>query len=163
MGRFTSILLLGVGVLAGALATLAWTKSAAPTAEPEMAEQAHIEDARTVIAFTTEERQHIRSEMLAFLQGVQSISYGLAEQDRILIGEAARELSRGAGDPIGASIRAKAPEGFVGLSRGLRSDFGDLAALSETADFAELQLQFSATMSRCVACHGTYRSTGDGP
>ncbi|MCR9195840.1 MAG: cytochrome c, partial [Hyphomonas sp.] len=84
-------------------------------------------------------------------------------QDRILIGDAARELSRGAGNPISASIRAKAPEGFVGLSRGLRSDFGELAVLSETADFADLQLQFSVTMSRCVACHGTYRSAGDGP
>lgn len=163
MSRFTSILLLGVGVFAGALATLAWTKSSAPPVEPEMAEQAHIEDGRTVIAFTTEEREHIRSEMLAFLQGAQSISYGLAEQDRILIVEAARELSGGAGDPIGASIRAKAPEGFISLSRGLRSDFGELATLSETADFANLQLQFSATISRCVACHGTYRSAGDGP
>lgn len=163
MGRFNSILLLGVGVLAGALATLAWTKSSAPLAEPEMAEQAHIEDARTPIAFTTEERDHIRSEMLAFLQGAQSISYGLAERDRILIGEAARGLSRGAGDPVGAGIRAKAPEGFVSLSRGLRTDFGELAALSETADFSDLQFQFSATMSRCVACHGTYRSTGDKP
>lgn len=163
MGRFTSILMLGVGVFAGALATLAWTKNSAPPAEPETAKQAHIEDGRTDLAFTTEERQHIRSEMLALLQGAQSISYGLAEQDRILVGEAARELSRGAGDPIGTRIRTKAPEGFVSLSRGLRRDFGELVMLSETADFADLQLQFSVTMNRCVACHGTYRSAGDGP
>ncbi|MEL6752942.1 MAG: hypothetical protein AAFO57_02860 [Pseudomonadota bacterium] len=159
MGRLSSVLLLGV--VAGVAATLAWTHQGTPQLTTVTPETAYFEDGRTPIAFTTEEREHIRSEMLAFLQGAQSISYGLAEQDRRLIGEAARELSPGAGDPIGASIRAKAPEGFVSLSRGLRSDFGQLATLSDTADFSDLQLQFSATMSRCVACHGTYRSQRD--
>ncbi|MEL6955669.1 MAG: hypothetical protein AAFO88_03415 [Pseudomonadota bacterium] len=161
MDRLSPFLLLGVGVVAGIAATLAWTHQGTQQLTTDTPETAYFEDGRTPIAFTTEEREHIRSEMLAFLQGAQSISYGLAEQDRRLIGEAARELSPGAGDPIGASIRAKAPEGFVSLSRGLRRDFGELAVLSEFADFPDLQLHFSATVSRCVACHGTYRSQRD--
>jgi len=163
MGRFASILLLGVGALAGTLATLVLTNEEASKEGLDMSKPAPVEDGRMPIAFTTQEREHIRSEMIAFLKGAYVISYGLAEEDRTLIGEAASELSRGAGDATGARIRAKAPEGFVSLSRGLRSDFGELAALSETADFSDLQLQFSATMSRCVACHGTYRSAGDKP
>ena len=163
MGRLSSISLLGLCVIVGIAAALAWPHQRPSQATPDTVDLARGEDGRTAIGFTIAEREHIRSEMLAFLQGAQSISYGLAEQDRALIGEAARELSRGAGDPIGAGIRAKAPEGFVSLSRGLRSDFRNLAALSETGDFADMQFQFSATMSRCVACHGTYRSAEDGP
>ncbi len=67
MGRLSSISLIGLGVLAGIAATLAWSHQRPSQAAPETIDTAQREDDRTAIAFTIEEREHISSEMLAFL------------------------------------------------------------------------------------------------
>jgi hypothetical protein len=67
MGRLSSISLIGLGVLAGIAATLAWSHQRPSQVAPETIDTAQREDDRTAIAFTIEEREHISSEMLAFL------------------------------------------------------------------------------------------------
>ena len=77
MGRFSFTLLLRVGVLTGVLATLAWTHNGVSQAGSDISDPAPTEDARTAIVFATEEREHIRSEMLTFLQGPSRFHTGV--------------------------------------------------------------------------------------
>jgi hypothetical protein len=149
------ILFVGAGIGAGA--ALMWTHS-----QPDIKSaitipaEARTSDGRLAIYLSPDEQDHISAEMLDFLRGVQTITYGFAEQDRALIGETAAHLSKGAGDPIGRSIRQKVPTSFRQLSQELRGEFGTLADMSANAPLNDLQYQFSNTTSRCAACHGSY-------
>lgn len=114
------------------------------------------EDGRLAVYLTAEERAHVRKEMIAFLQGVQTASYALADSDRDLLAETARDLSTGAGEPIGRIIRQKVPAPFREMSQTVRSEFSALADMDDEAPVADLQLQFSTILSGCVACHSSY-------
>lgn len=162
MATLTQTLAVGViGALAGCGITyLAMTGAHSTEAEPTiitpqpMAERTG--DGRLAVYLTGEERAHVREEMIAFLQGVQTASYALADSDRDLLQETAQDLSRGAGEPIGRTIRQKVPAPFRGMSQTVRSEFGALADMADEAPIADLQLQFSTIVSGCVACHGSY-------
>ena len=94
--------------------------------------------------------------MIAFLQGLQTASYALADSDRDLLLETAQDISKGAGEPIGRTIRQKVPAPFREMSQTVRHEFGALADMANEAPVGNLQLQFSTILSGCAACHGSY-------
>lgn len=150
-----------IGALAGCGMTYAMMTGDRPmTAEPstntsDVASERTL-DGRIAVSLKAEERAHVRGEMLAFLQGIQTATYAIAESDRPLLGETAVDLSKGAGDPTGQTIRQKVPPTFREMSQSVRREFGVLANMAEEASFPELQQQLSTVMNGCVACHGSY-------
>ena len=149
---------------AGALTPAADVVASAPASVAVMApgEAASVDAAngarggRIIVSFTTDEREHISGEMLAFLQGAQVIGEASLAGDRETIRDVAGSLRRGEGDATGAAIRAKAPEGFTRMSQMLRQDFGAISDMAMTAPMPEVQQALFDAMLKCSSCHGSY-------
>lgn len=144
-------LIMGVGLMRFISTHQELDELATETAHPE-----RTADGRIALYYTAEDRMHISDEMLGFLQGLQTISGAIAEEDRETIRDAAGALRRGNGQ--GQAVQLKSPEGFRVLGRSLRQDFGTMSDMAMTADMDELQLVVSDAMGKCVACHGSYKA-----
>nr|WP_321361473.1 hypothetical protein [uncultured Hyphomonas sp.] len=144
-------LIMGVGLMRFMSTHEELDELAAETARPE-----RTADGRIALYYTAEDRMHLSAQMLGFLQGLQTISGAIAEEDRETIRDAAGALRRGNGQ--GQAVQLKSPEGFRVLGGSLRQDFGTMSDMAMTADMDELQLMVSDAMGKCVACHGTYKA-----
>ena len=143
-------LIMGVGLMRFLSTQDDLSELAAETARPEQTA-----DGRTALYYTADDRAHISSEMLGFLQGLQTINGAIAEEDRETLRDAAAALRRGNGQ--GMAVQMKSPEGFRTIGRSLRDDFGAIADMSMTADMADIQRAVSGAMTKCMACHGSYQ------
>ena len=114
------------------------------------------EDLNELATETARPERTASSEMLGFLQGLQTISGAIADEDRETIRDAAGALRRGNGQ--GQAVQLKSPEGFRMIGRSLRQDFSAMSDMAMTADMDELQLLVSDAMGKCVACHGSYKA-----
>ena len=144
-------LIMGVGLMRFVQTQSDLTDLAAETARPE-----RTADGRLALYFTAADRAHISEEMLAFLQGVQVIGAATLEDDRETIRDTAGALRMGNGQ--GQGVQAKSPDGFRQIGRSLRQDFGAIADMSMTAPMQDIQLTLSDAMTKCAACHGTYKA-----
>ena len=147
-------LLMGVGLMRYAATEKALQDHVAGTApRPE-----RTADGRIALYYTAADRAHISGEMLFFLQGVQTISAAVAEEDRETIRDTADSLRIGQGRGQGQALQAKSPEGFRTIGRSLRQDFGAISDMAMTADMSEIQMTLGDAMTKCVACHGSYKA-----
>tara|TARA_R110001583_G_scaffold74638_1_gene206564 strand:+ start:362 stop:865 length:504 start_codon:yes stop_codon:yes gene_type:complete len=144
-------LIMGVGLMRFMSTHEDLNELATETARPE-----RTADGRLALYYTADDRGHISSEMLGFLQGLQTISGAIADEDRETIRDAAGALRRGNGQ--GQAVQLKSPEGFRMIGRSLRQDFSAMSDMAMTADMDELQLLVSDAMGKCVACHGSYKA-----
>ena len=113
-------------------------------------------DGRLALYYTADERAHISEEMLAFLQGVQTLNSAVVDGDRETIQVTADSLRRGNGQ--GRGVQMKSPEGFRRIGQSLRQDFGAIADMSMTASLPDIQEALGNAMTKCVACHGSYKA-----
>lgn len=141
-------LMMGVGVM-----RFAWTQKELTelAARPERAA-----DGRLAVYYTSADRAHISREMLAFLQGVQTVSSATLDEDRQTIRITAEALRRGDGQ--GMAVQMKSPDGFRQIGRALREDFGLIADMAESQSMMEIQIALGNAMTKCVACHGSYKA-----
>lgn len=144
-------LIMGVGLMRFVSTQNDLAELAAEAARPE-----RTADGRIALYYTAADRAHVSEEMLGFLQGVQAISAAIAEGDRETIGEAAGALRRGNGQ--GQAVQTKSPDGFRAIGQSLRQDFGDIANMADTADMADIQVSLSNALTKCAACHGSYKA-----
>nr|WP_321510202.1 hypothetical protein [uncultured Hyphomonas sp.] len=144
-------LIMGVGLMRFMSTNDDLSELAAETARPE-----RTADGRIALYYTADDRAHISTEMLGFLQGLQTISGAIADEDRETIRDAAGALRRGNGQ--GQAVQLKSPEGFRVLGRSLRQDFSDISDMAMTAEMDEIQLAVSSAMGKCVACHGSFKA-----
>ena len=144
-------LIMGVGLMRFVSTNDDLSELAAETARPE-----RTADGRIALYYTADDRAHISTEMLGFLQGLQTISGAIADEDRETIRDAAGALRRGNGQ--GQAVQLKSPEGFRVLGRSLRQDFSDISDIAMTAEMDEIQLAVSSAMGKCVACHGSFKA-----
>ena len=144
-------LIMGVGLMRFMSTNDDLSELAAETARPE-----RTADGRIALYYTAEDRMHLSAEMLGFLQGLQTISGAIADEDRETIRDAAGALRRGNGQ--GQAVQLKSPEGFRVLGRSLRQDFSDISDMAMTAEMDEIQLAVSGAMGKCVACHGSFKA-----
>jgi len=144
-------LIMGVGLMRFMSTNDDLSELAAETARPE-----RTADGRIALYYTAEDRMHLSAEMLGFLQGLQTISGAIADEDRETIRDAADALRRGNGQ--GQAVQLKSPEGFRVLGRSLRQDFSDISDMAMTAEMDEIQLAVSSAMGKCVACHGSFKA-----
>ncbi|MCA8892860.1 MAG: hypothetical protein KDA56_13820 [Hyphomonas sp.] len=144
-------LIMGVGLMRFMSTSDDLGELAAETARPE-----RTADGRIALYYTADDRAHISTEMLGFLQGLQTISAAIAEEDRETIRDTAGALRRGNGQ--GQAVQMKSPEGFRVLGRSLRQDFSDISDMAMTSEMDEIQLVVSSAMGKCSACHGSFKA-----
>ena len=162
----TALGLLVVGALMGSgLAFTVTTRSPEPSrVETEQEFRAErLPDGREAIHLNSDEQDHVSAQMRAYLQGLQTLSGAILDEDRALIAETALGLSIGADDATGRAINQKVPRAFRQLGKDLRGDFAAMSQGASQMPLEEVQALMAQSLSRCVACHGSYGVVQDAP
>ncbi|MBW8294490.1 hypothetical protein [Sphingopyxis sp.] len=152
---------LPLGVAAGILGMIQFGENRVIENAP--ASEQIADDGRTAVEFTGAERQHIRGEMLGFLNGSQSILDASLTADRQTIKTVASGLAKGKASPLGQAVKQKSPPEFTQLSQGLRQSFGAIALTADTASMAEIQGKLNSGMQKCAACHSGFKAIERNP
>lgn len=126
------------------------TEQGEPVADP---------DTRQVLQLNPQQRVHVLEEMQTFLLSTQLIMEGLAEEDRELIAEAAREAaSAGKGHGRGLGMQTALPPEFRQFGQATKKQFIGIAEQAESgASDEEILTSLSVTLSSCNACHAIYQ------
>jgi hypothetical protein len=119
---------------------------------------AHAEDTRTPLLLTAPEAALIKGEMRGFLEGVQAISSGLADNDMKAVAKAARGLGMAGAFHAPLSLRKKLPIEFQDLGHATHVGFDMLAIDADSLGDAGHSLkQLSGNLQNCNACHASFR------
>ena len=126
-----------------------WTSTTALAADP---------DSRERLVLTGAERHLVLQEMRNFVQAIQTILAGLAEEDMDQVGQAARQMGSGAANQIPPSVVAKLPDTFKLFAGKVHTTF-DLIAMDAEAmgDTQHTLGQIASLTQHCVACHAIYQ------
>jgi hypothetical protein len=118
----------------------------------------HAEDARTPLTVTATEAASIREEMRGFLEGVQGIASGLADNDMKAVAKAARGLGMAGANHVPMSVRMKFPMEFKQMGHATHMGFDNLATDADgLGDSGHSQKQLSEVLQNCNACHASFR------
>ena len=122
-------------------------------------------DGRTAILLDKNERDLVLSEMRGFLESVQQVTSGIAEDDMSLVARSARQSGTSTQMAVPGSLVGKLPLAFKKLGFDTHARFDELALDAEQLGDRDHSLsQMNAILGNCVACHATYRfdvSSGD--
>jgi hypothetical protein len=123
---------------------------------PGSAEKA--EDGRTAIVLTPAERDMVLSEMRGFLETVQGITEGLADNDMEAIASSVRTLGAANAGGAPVSLMVKLPGAFRSLAMETHGGFDELAMEAEDMGDAQIVLgRLGDLMRKCTTCHAGYR------
>ena len=116
------------------------------------------EDGRLDIQLTPNERNLVLSEMRAFLESVQQITQGMADNDFESVAKAARIVGRAAQQGMPGTLVGKLPLEFKKMGFDTHSQFTQLALDAEQlGDGTQTLEQLATLLQNCVACHATYK------
>ena len=120
-------------------------------------------DGRTAIILEQGERGLVLEEMRGFLESVQSITQGLAENDMKSIAEAAKKVGMANAGGVPVALMTKLPLDFKTLGLATHKAFDALSMEAEDLGDAKTVLaQLSELMNNCTTCHSTYRIDAEG-
>jgi len=115
-------------------------------------------DGRTTILLSTVERNLVLKEMRTMLSSVQGIVEGLSEQDLSRVASASRTSGSSMAQQVPPVLMAKLPLEFKQLGHSVHTGFDELTVASKQEETSDMILsRLSGQLSRCVACHATYR------
>jgi cytochrome c556 len=115
-------------------------------------------DTRTPLTLSADEIAQVREEMRGFLEGVQRITAGLADNDMKAVAAAARALGMSGANHVPMSLRMKFPQEFRALGHATHAGFDNLAIDADTlGDTQHGMQQLSEVMQNCDACHASFR------
>ncbi len=115
-------------------------------------------DGRATVLLGNGERDLVLAEMRAFLEAVQAITQGLANDELKTVAQAARKVGHAAQRDVPLSLMAKLPLGFKRLGLDTHQRFDQLALDADSLADKDHALEQLATLTRnCVACHASYR------
>ncbi len=121
------------------------------------------DDGRTAIVLSASERNAILIEMRGFLESVQGIVAGLAEQNSQAIATSARKSGMASARDVAPALKDKLPTEFKKLGMATHMAFDDLARESmEIGDKQIMLKQLGALMGNCTSCHAGYRIDEEG-
>lgn len=119
---------------------------------------AHADDTRTPIVLSAPEVSAIYAEMRGFLEAVQRISDGLAENDMKAVAAAAHAVGLASSQGVPPALRMKLPMPLKEMGHATHAGFEDLASDAEgLGDAGHGMKQLSQTLQNCNACHASYR------
>jgi len=114
-------------------------------------------DNRSAIVLAPAERALILGEMRGLLAGVHDILDAINRNDRKQIAASARHVGTANAADVNPAIMAKLPLSFKQLGMSVHHDMDDLAAAADNGKpVGELQAMLTATMAKCVSCHGAW-------
>lgn len=117
-------------------------------------------DDRAEIALTAADRDLVLAEMRTFLSAVQGITVALAKEELQIVVQQARAVGAAAVGQVPPSLLQALPLEFKRLGRSVHADFDQLALDAEQLGDPDHSLrQLGDILSKCVACHATYRFT----
>jgi len=118
----------------------------------------HAEDARTPLTLNPGEVASVKDEMRGFLEGVQEISSGLADNDMKTVAKAAHGLGMSGANHVPMSTRMKFPMAFMELGHSTHESFDTLSVDADSlGDSSHSLKQLSEILQKCNACHASYR------
>lgn len=119
---------------------------------------AQAEDARQPLPVSADEAAAVKEEMRGFLEGVQRIAVGIADNDMKSVAAAAHELGMAGAKKVPMSTRMRFPLPFKELGQATHTGFDNLATDAEgLGDPGHSMKQLSEIMQNCNACHASYR------
>jgi len=115
-------------------------------------------DGRLSILLKEGERDLVLAEMRGFLEAVQQITTGIAEDDMDAVSKAARKVGAVAQGAVPGSLIGKLPLEFKKLGFDTHTRFDQLALDAEQlGDGGHALAQLTTLMKNCVGCHAGYR------
>lgn len=121
-------------------------------------ETSESKDGRIAVHLTTDERDLVLAEMRTFLDSVQQITQGVANDDFTTVATAARKVGRAAQQGMPGTLIGKLPLEFKRLGFDTHTQFSQLALDAEQlADREHTLNQLATLMHNCVACHSTFQ------
>ncbi len=116
------------------------------------------DDGRIAIQLTPAERDLVLSEMRTFLDSVQQITQGVANNDFDAAAKAAHTVGRAAQQGVPGTLIGKLPLEFKKMGFDTHSQFSQLALDAEQlGDSGQTLEQLGTLLQNCVACHATYK------
>lgn len=116
------------------------------------------EDGRAIIVLAPSERNFVLAEMRGFLETLEAMTIGLADQDLQAVATSARSRGLENEGDAPASIVAKLPWAFKSLAMDTHRAFDTLAAQAEQgADRQTILFGLGGLMNKCTTCHAGYR------
>jgi hypothetical protein len=117
-----------------------------------------LEDGRTAVLLTADERTRVLGEMRGLLETVQTVIVAATEGDMQTIAEASTRAGMAAAEGESPQLIGKLPLEFKTLGLGTHAAFDDLAELAGTTDEPMVVIEeLGAIMNNCVFCHQNYR------
>ncbi len=116
------------------------------------------DDGRTTIVLSAVERDLVLSEMRGFLEGIETITTGIAENDMKVIAESATKMGMATAGQVPVSLMTKLPSEFRALGMATHKAFDALAL--EAQDMGDGKVILTALgelMNNCTTCHAGYR------
>lgn len=115
-------------------------------------------DGRIAIHLDAAERNLVLAEMRAFLEGVQLITTGIAEDNMQQVVQAAKAVGKAAQGEVPGTLIGKLPIEFKKLGFDTHQKFDHLAMNAEQfGDKTTALMELSELMQNCTACHATFR------
>lgn len=116
------------------------------------------EDGRMAIQLSSGERDMVLTEMRGFLESVQTITSGLAENDMKAITTSARAVGMANAQQVPGSLMGKLPLEFKTLGMATHQAFDALAM--EAQDMGDTHLiltELGRLLNNCTTCHAAYQ------
>ncbi|SCY71303.1 hypothetical protein SAMN05216420_11424 [Nitrosospira sp. Nl5] len=115
-------------------------------------------DKRQVLSITEIQRNHVLTEMRAFLAGTQGILDALLREDMAAVAKHARPLGMSMAHKGEDHLKEVLSKEFMHLGMSVHKDFDQIAADAESLKDPKHTLrQLSESMKKCVACHADYQ------
>ncbi len=116
------------------------------------------DDGRSAIVLTATERNLVLGEMRGFLEGIETITAGLAENDMKSIAEGAGKMGMASAGQVPVALMAKLPSEFRGLGMATHQAFDELALEAQDMGNGQVILTGLAELiNNCTTCHAAYR------
>ncbi|MEE9453560.1 MAG: hypothetical protein V3V13_04155 [Paracoccaceae bacterium] len=116
------------------------------------------EDGRTTIVLSEGEKASVLGEMRAMLEGLQTITEAIGNNDMAAVALTASSLGMVVANADSPELIAKLPLEVKTLGLGTHAAFDDLAAhAKETDNPNDILLELSDLMLNCTTCHASYR------
>jgi cytochrome c556 len=113
---------------------------------------------RQPLQLSASEREHLRAGMRTYLESVEGITQGLAENKMQAVAKSAKRSGQSLMDETAVAMVLKLPPAFVAASIDTHGKFEALAAAAAAgAPKAQLLDDLGQILSSCTACHATYR------
>lgn len=115
-------------------------------------------DKRRILSITEIQRNHVLTEMRAFLAGTQGILDALLREDMAAVARHARPLGMSMAHKGEDHLKEVLSKEFMHLGMSVHKDFDQIAADAESLKDPKHTLrQLSESMKKCVACHADYQ------